>query len=88
MWKESFYTPYFISNSRGLAVNDVILCGGVGELLHFNGFTWESYRLQLGVSGNHFGVDMKPKFTMTVGFHGNQAFIAVGSRNQTLKTYE
>jgi hypothetical protein len=78
LWKPDFYTPYFTSQVRGTAFNDVWLAGGVGELLHFNGMTWLSYRTLLGISGNHFGLAVTQTRCLSVGFTGRQAFIATG----------
>jgi hypothetical protein len=72
-------TNYYIESVRGNDINDVMLCGSFGELLHFNGLTWKSY--QDIFTGILLGdIAMKDNVVVTVGFNSNKAFIALGQK--------
>ncbi|MFA6540663.1 MAG: hypothetical protein WCT99_03600 [Bacteroidota bacterium] len=50
-WKngEAGVVKYGLTNIRGNNVNDVIAVGSYGEVLHYNGVSWQSYIDQTGV---------------------------------------
>ncbi len=72
-----FFTPSVCGNS----VNDIIVTGVFGELLHFNGVSWYSYRTSLGVPGAGLAsVAVKGNIAIVVGFDGSRALAIVGRR--------
>ena len=56
--------------------------GGAGELLHYNGISWESYINQSGLTaGNYYGLNYKKDIIIVVGENNPQAVITIGKRN-------
>ncbi len=64
-------TSLYVETIRGNAANDVFAAGDFGELLHFNGRTWKSYRDQTSLPSGLF---------RALALHGHQVF-AVGENN-------
>jgi hypothetical protein len=74
-------TTYYTDEVRGNGVNDVLVVGAFGEVLHFNGTSWQSYRSQTALSnGAYGGIALKGNLIITVGHDGPQAVIAMGRR--------
>jgi hypothetical protein len=74
-------TQYYTYAIRGNGRNDIVVCGAFGELLHFNGFTWKSYRERTRISqGAFYGVDTKENFIIAVGFESPRSIVAIGRR--------
>jgi hypothetical protein len=76
-------TPYYTHSIRGNGLNDVVVVGSFGELLHFNGLTWYSYkgRELPEFIGNYFSVGIKGNSVCAVGqatINSNVAIIALG----------
>jgi hypothetical protein len=72
-----FYTP----SVRGNGINDIVVTGVYGELLHFNGFSWFSFRTSLGVPSAVLGsVALKGNLVLVVGFDGSRGLAVVGRR--------
>jgi len=70
---------YYLESISGNDLNDIIVCGDFGELIHFNGVTWKSYRDNF--SGILLGeVLLKNDLVVIVGFDGQKAFITLGQR--------
>jgi energy-converting hydrogenase Eha subunit B len=63
-----------------------MLCGGYGNIVHFNGFAWKSYlgnELQR-FNGNLTGIDFKGNTVCAIGSgvgDGNIGVIMIGKRN-------
>lgn len=75
------FTQYYSYRIRGVGYNDIALTGGVGELLHYNGFGWQSYIEQTRLPyGNYYGLDFKDNVIIAVGENNPQAVITVGRR--------
>ncbi|RME61309.1 glucosyl transferase, partial [Candidatus Parcubacteria bacterium] len=47
-------TQYYSYRIRGIAINDIMVVGGFGEIVHFNGLNWRSYIHQTRLSGNYY----------------------------------
>ncbi len=76
-------TPYYTHLIRGTGLNDVVVGGSFGELLHFNGSTWYSYkgRELPEFIGNYFSVGIKGNTVCAVGqatINSNVAIISLG----------
>jgi hypothetical protein len=74
-------TTYYTDEVRGNGLNDVMVVGAFGEILHFNGTSWQSYRSQTALSnGAYGGIALKGNLVITVGHDGPQAVITMGRR--------
>ncbi len=66
---------------RGNSVNDIVVVSATGDLLHWNGGMWKSFRSQTGVAGNSYArVAMNGDVVIAVGVNGTQAAITMGMR--------
>ena len=78
-------TTFYTVRVRGNATNDVFLVGAYGEIVHFNGATWRSYRNVTGIDGALGGLAVKGNLVMAVGTEetssGPRAVVAIGKRN-------
>ncbi|MBI5476350.1 MAG: hypothetical protein HY964_06405 [Ignavibacteriales bacterium] len=74
-------TNYYSYAIRGNDVNDVICVGGFGEVLHFNGFSWRSYRNETKLDdGNYISVSVKGDHVFVVGNSAKGAHVLHGIR--------
>lgn len=74
-------TTFYAEAIRGNALNDVYVAGDFGELLHFNGSTWKSYREQTGLQAGLFhAISLKGSQVFAVGENNSRAIIALGRR--------
>lgn len=72
-------TEYYLRAIDANGLNDIVISGDFGELLHFNGATWTSFQSEF--FGNPlFDVDIKEDVIAAVGLSGRQAFITIGKR--------
>jgi hypothetical protein len=79
--KPFYITTYYTGAIRGNAVNDVIVGGSYGELLHYNGSTWKSYRSEVALSdGVYSSVAIRNNLVIAVGEDNPLAAIAIGRR--------
>ena len=77
--KASEITTYYPFSIRGNAPNDIVTAGGGGEILHYNGKSWQSYYSQTKVaSGNYYSVAIKNNIVVAVGQDNPKAMITVG----------
>jgi hypothetical protein len=80
-WLHPGLTPYYTYAIRGNDLNDIVVCGGVGEVLHYNGMSWKSLRGEAGnLTGNCYGIAIKGPICAAVGLSQGQAIIAIGRR--------
>jgi hypothetical protein len=80
-WQELDPTPYYKYAIRGIDFNEIWLCGSFGELLHFNGLSWRSYRTELAISaGILYKVEVKGNVIAAVGFDSPYAIVVRGTR--------
>lgn len=74
-------TRYYLYSIDGQAENDIAVCGSYGELLHYNGSTWKSYREEGAVSADEFlRVKIKDDMIVSVGYDNPKAVIIIGKR--------
>lgn len=81
IWKGelSAVTPYYTEDVRGNGPNDVFVVGDYGEILHFNGASWRSFRSETGLTnGRYRRVAVAGNLVIAVGDEGDQAVVAVG----------
>ncbi len=74
-------TSYHTYAVRGAGANDVFVCGDFGEILHFNGSTWRSYRSETGLtSGAYYSLAVRGDEIIAVGQSSGVAVVARGRR--------
>jgi hypothetical protein len=74
---ESYHT-YAV---RGTGGNDVFHAGAFGEILHYNGFSYHSYRSVTGLPyGEYLGIAATKRLVIAVGTDGDKAVVAIGRR--------
>ncbi len=82
VWQQdSVDTVDFFSCIRGNAWNDFFVAGSNGQLLHFNGKSWQSYQNLLGLqSGGISRIAVNGNLMIGVGYLGSKAVAFVGRR--------
>lgn len=82
-WNSITTPPYYIFSVRGNKLNDIVVCGGLGFVGHFNGIEWINY-LENGLNemfGNFYKVSMKEDIVCTVGVQADGYAVAlIGKR--------
>lgn len=74
-------TPYYTNSIDGNDVNDIVVCGTYGELLHFNGSDWKSYQKELEMqAGSYRTIKIKGNLLVAVGYDSPKAVITIGRR--------
>lgn len=74
-------TQYYTYGINGQALNDIVVCGSFGEVLHFNGVTWRSYQSVTGISaGAYYDVAIRGDLCIAVGYESPRAIVVVGRR--------
>jgi hypothetical protein len=74
-------TQYYINSIDGNDLNDIIICGAFGELLHFNGVNWKSFQNELQLeAGSYREIKIKDNFVIAVGYNSPKAVITIGKR--------
>ncbi|GAB4371774.1 MAG: hypothetical protein Kow0042_14710 [Calditrichia bacterium] len=63
-----------------MAINDITVVGGFGEIVHFNGANWRNYINQTRLSSNYYSLDMKNDLIVAVGNHGRAGALTIGRR--------
>lgn len=80
-WLDTGATPYYLYSIHGGELNDIVACGTFGELVHFNGVSWRSYRTATALSqGLLYKVRISDNYVVAVGFDGSRAVVARGVR--------
>ncbi len=80
-WDESAPSQFFLTSLRGNAKNDVFACGHFGEVLHYNGSTWQSYHPVTGLSmGIYESLAVQGNTVICVGSDGLEAVALLGRR--------
>ncbi len=73
--------PYLQNCVRGNGLNDAVIAGGMGEIVHFDGLGWHSFFYYTHLtSGNYYRVAMRGNLIVAVGDNGGRGAIAVGLR--------
>ncbi len=83
VWSNNIFdiTSYSINKLRGDDINDICAVGGVGEIVHFNGYDWKSYFDQTALTGgNYYGVSIKNNMIVSSGQSNSRAIITIGKR--------
>ena len=74
-------TTYYTNCIRGNDANDVVAVGSYGEVIHYNGVRWKSFRDETGLAnGEYLSVAVKGNEIVAVGYDGQRAVIVVGKR--------
>lgn len=74
-------TLYHTQAVFGTGTNDVFTVGGYGEVLHYNGTSWQSYMNQTHLSyGAYYSVSAKGSIVVAVGEDAPRACAAIGRR--------
>jgi hypothetical protein len=79
-WDTKFVTTYFSEAIRGDGLNNIFVCGDFGDLWHYNGVSWHSFRPEASNNGAYYSVAVKGNLVITVGELNPPAVIAVGRR--------
>jgi len=80
-WLHPGVTQYYTYAIRGTQLNDFVVCGSFGEVLHFNGVTWKSFRDVTGIAqGTYYGIALRENLIVAVGYDSPRAIVARGSR--------
>lgn len=71
-------TQYYTYSIRGTELNNIFICGSFGESLHFNGYSWQTFRNLPGFYNAEFlRADVKQNIIVAVGYRGSKGFIAL-----------
>ena len=74
-------TVFYLTGVDGNNFNDIVACGEFGELLHFDGLSWRSYKDQTSfTSGVLYNVRVNGNCMMAVGFESARAVVVHGTR--------
>ncbi len=71
---------YYKTCIRGNDINDIIVSGAFGLLLHYNGESWINFQNITYINGAFSKVDFKGNLLCAVGSNDNQAIIVMGKR--------
>jgi hypothetical protein len=82
VWKRNNTIPQFhITSIRGAGLNDIVLGGSFGLLMHYNGVSWLNYAY---ITASYFdvisSVAIKGNTIVAVGFKGSKAVVLIGKR--------
>jgi hypothetical protein len=89
LWADSVQqiTTYYTTCVRGNGVNDVFIAGAFGELLHWDGASWKSFKDQTSLSnGSYSGVAVHGNLVIAVGGNltagdiDSKAVVTIGRR--------
>jgi hypothetical protein len=70
---------YYITCIRGTALNDIVICGTLGLLAHFNGFKWTTFG-QIAPGAIFSSIEINQNTICAVGELGRDAIIVLGRR--------
>lgn len=74
-------TPYYTTKIKANDVNDIFVVGAFGELLHYNGSSWKSFRTQTALENGSFtSIAVNKNSIIAVGGEGSRAVITIGKR--------
>jgi hypothetical protein len=80
-WNSSLdnLTPYYSYAVRGSSLNNIFICGSFGDVLHFNGHSWKTYRNIPGFYNTEFyNLAIKNNVVVIVGQSFQSGFITIG----------
>ena len=74
-------TPFYIYAVRGNDINDIVVCGSFGELIHFNGVSWRSFQRIPGFSNTElYEIAIYNNLVVAVGYAQTRAVAIIGRR--------
>jgi len=74
-------TQYYTKSIDGNDLNDIVVCGAYGEMLHYNGATWKSFQNELQMQAGAYNVvKINGNFIIAVGYDSPKAVITIGRR--------
>jgi hypothetical protein len=80
-WLHPGVTNYYLYAIRGQNTNDLFACGAFGELIHYNGNTWKSFKVKTSISNGAFNkIDFNQNIVVAVGYDSPKAVITMGTR--------
>ncbi len=80
-WSPLAITGTSTTGVRGNGVNDVFVVSAAGDLVHWNGVSWQNFRGQTGLpSGGYARVAVNGNTVVAVGANSSQAVITMGRR--------
>ena len=71
---------YYKDAVRGNSLNDIVVAGAFGLLLHYNGNSWKNFQDLTYINGELGRVDIKGNVVCSVGYDDNKAVVIVGWR--------
>ena len=82
VWERDNTIPQFhITSIRGAGLNDIVLGGSFGLLMHYNGINWMNYAY---ITASYFDVisevAIKGNTIVAAGFKGSKAVVMIGKR--------
>ena len=77
---ESWLSTYYRNAIRGNDLNDIFTAGDYGEILHYNGKSWQSYYQATQLSGLYHSVAVRGNLVVAVGVSNQLGVIAMGRR--------
>jgi hypothetical protein len=82
IWKNNplDITTYYTYSIRGNDINDVFAVGAYGEVLHYNGTNWKSFKNETRIDGNLYSVFVKNNLVVAVGQTSRKGIILIGQR--------
>ncbi len=76
-----YLTPYYSYAIRGSSFNNIFICGSYGDVLHYNGHTWASFRNTPGFfDADFYNVEVKRDIVIMVGQRFSSGFITMGKK--------
>lgn len=81
-WDTLAVSRYYLNSVRGNGVNDIVVVGAFGALLHFNGSTWKDYAGNElpQIDGTYYKVSIEDDVICAVGEIRGQAIVVIGKR--------
>jgi len=74
-------TESYTGSIDGNNLKDIVVCGSYGEILHYNGNNWKSFKSELQLQRGTLGeVKIKDNLIIAVGHTLSQAVITIGRR--------
>lgn len=79
-WIQNAVSSNYLFDITGNTENDIMSVGGNGEVIHFNGYDWKSFKNVTMINGNYSQVSIKGNVCGVVGSTGSNAVITMGLR--------
>jgi len=73
--------PYYKTSIRGSNINDVVMVGAFGLIMHFNGIFWHNFQDITYITGSYNKVIIKENLiACSGGLNSGQAIFTIGRR--------